>query len=424
MDILRNGSWRISFAFFLGLVLVITAMTERASLANTKTATETLVATYRSPGAIAPAEAESTVAALKRALATCGDNYLAFRIRYRIGVIYFRAGMSDASKIRFRRIADDPKCPELIRACSLNMTGQISRLGAEDKEALEAFDKVVNLVKHRLSVDKEYASNSAIAKLWCSALLSRAEIYELRKDYTAGIAEYSRLLSLSSQSESKDMPSRYAPLANDRMSQLCLRQGETDKYIQLAKALPENYPKYHRTPIVRLELECVKFLSNVSASMEFPDGSLGAPARVIACVKSSNGTISAQNVVNKLSGLCSEYQNTDGGLLLQYHYAWLLDTLGEKHKAAEIFARISSTDAATASDKSREKAISESVREYARIQYAIMAGEKADYKEALRVLSSLRAHPDKSHISELAKSVTKGIQTLKREVPANANEEK
>ena len=72
-------------------------------------------------------------------------------------------------------------------------------------------------------------------------------------------------------------------------------------------------------------------------------------------------------------------------------------------------------------DESREKAIAETVREYAKIQYAIMAGEKADYNEALKVLGSMRSHSDNSHISELAESVAKSIEILKREIPKDEN---
>ncbi len=420
MDIRKNGS--CSLIFYLCFIVAITVVADGASLASGKTPAEVLIATYRSPAAITPAEAKLAIVGLEKVLADCEDSYLAFRIRYRIGVMYFRAGMMGTSKARFLQIADDLKCPELIRACSLNMLGQISRLGAENKEALEAFNQVANLLEQRSSASNEYTPNSALTKLWCSALLSRAEICELQQDYTASITEYSRLLHALSQSKYKDMSNRYAPLANDRISQLYLRQGDINKYTKLVEALIEDYPEYHRTPIIRLELECVKFMKSVSANLEFlKSGSFGAPAYVIAYLKGSKSATSAQHFVEELNRLCKEYENTCEGILLQYHYAWLLDALGEKHKAAEILARIFSNDVSDISNESREKTIAETVREYAKIQYAIMAGEKTNYKEALRVLGSMQSHPDKSHISELVTSVTKSIQILKREVPKDEN---
>lgn len=420
----KDDSYRTKFAFFLVLILAIVAEIKGVSLADNRTAAEALTDTYRFSDVIAPSEAESAIAGLKRALDVCEDNYLVYRIKYRIGLIHFRAGNTESSKVEFRQIANDPKCSEPIRAYSLNMIGQISRLRGENEQALDAFDKLVNVLKHCISSDKKRTSNSAMTKLRCSAVLSRAEIYELLQNYTAGIAEYNRLLGLLSKTENRNISSRYAPLVKDRMSQLYLRQGKTDKYMQLSKELTVSYPEYHRSPIIRLESACVEFLNNNSANTEFPGGSFSAPTRLITLVKNSDVTISTQDIVSKLNGLCSKYQDTKGGILLLYHYAWLLDALGEKDKAAKVFARVSSNDSANASNEPHEKATVKSIQEYATIQYAIMAGEKTDYKEALRVLGGLQALPDKSHISELAESVTKGIQTLRREVPKNDNEGK
>jgi len=417
MDIPKNGSFNL--IFYLSLIIATTVVVERESLANTRVPAEVLIASYRLPPVIEPAEARSVVADLERALVNCEDNYLAFRIRYRIGVIYFKAGFMRVSRDGFIQIAYDPECPEFTRACSLNMIGQISRLEAENKEALEAFNQMANLLKQYLSVDDEYTQNSEMIKLWCSALLSRAEIYELQKDYTESITEYSRLLNALRQSKDKDLSRRYAPLANDRISQLYLREGDTDKYIQLVEALTERYPEYCRTPIIRFELECIKFLKTISATLKFPNGSYGVPARLITYFKTSNGGTPAKPVVDKLNRLCKEYQNTCWDVLLQYHYAWLLDALGEKHKAAETFAKIFSKNFVDANNKSMEKIIAGTIQEYAKIQYAIIIGELADYKEALRVLSSMQTHPNKSHISELVESVTESIQILKREVPKN-----
>jgi tetratricopeptide (TPR) repeat protein len=420
MDIQKKGSCRLIFC--ISLVVAIILVGDRVSLAAGKTSAEVLIATYRSSATITPAEAKSAVARLVTVLADCEDIYLAFRIKYRIGVMYFKAGMMRMSKARFLQIANDSKCPELIRACSFNMIGQISRLGAENKEALEAFNQVANLLEQRSFAGREYTPNSTLTKLWCSALLSKAEIFEFQQDYTASITEYSRLLHALSQNKNKDMSSLYAPLANYKISQLYLQRGDIDKYIEIVEALTGDYPEYHRTPLVKLELECIKFMKSISANLEFlKDGSFAAPAHLIANLKDSKSGTSAESIVNEFDELCSKYQNTCEGIFLQYHYAWLLDALGKKHKAAEILARIFTMDIAYTSNKSQEKVIAEIVREYAKIQYAIMAGEKADYKEALKVLGSLPTDPDKSHISELVKSVNKSIQILKREVPKNEN---
>jgi hypothetical protein len=162
-------------------------------------------------------------------------------------------------------------------------------------------------------------------------------------------------------------------------------------------------------------------MKSVSANLEFLNGSFDAPAHVIDYARGSKSRTSAQHIVDEFDKLYKKYQNTCRGVLLQYHYAWLLDALGEKHRAAEIFSLIFSNDVADTSNKSWEKAIVETIQEYAKIQYAIMAGGKADYNEALKVLGSMRSHSDNFHISELAESVAKSIEILKREVPKDEN---
>lgn len=417
MDILKNANCSNSFVIFLSLVITIPATIQGASYEKARTPEEVLVAAYKLSHIVTPEEAKSAVSRLERALEDCRGSYLAFRIRYRIGVIYFQAGMMKPSRAEFLQTSDDPKCPEPIRTCCFNMIGQISRLVAENEEALKAFDKVANFLQRALFIDRRYATDSAMAKLWCSSLLSRAEIYELQHNNPASINEYTRFLDAFDRNGNLDTLSQYAPLAYDRMSQLYLRIGNIEKYTELARALIERYPEYSRTPIVHLEVECVKFLKGTSAS--FPNGSFCAPAAAIAYLKSSNNTASAQSILDSLDTLRKAYQNTRAGILLQYHYAWLLDMVGKEQKAREILSRISSTDTFKAEDNSSQETIVGIIQEYAKIQYAIMAGEEAEYKEALSVLGSLHAHADESHLSELAKAVKKGIQTLEREVPKN-----
>ena len=423
MDILKNANFSHSLIVCLSLVIAVPVTIYGASHGKGRTPPEEiLIATYELPHTITPEEAQSAISHLKRTLAECRGSYLSFRIRYRMGIMYFRADMMKPSKTEFLRTANDPKCPEPIRACSFNMIGQISRLVAENEEALKAFDKVANLIEQSLFTDKKYAPNSAMAKLWCSALFSRAEIYELQHDYTASINEYVRVVDGFNQSKNIDLSSQYVPLAYNRMSELYLRIGNIEKYLEITRTLIESYSEYSRTPIVKLESECVKFLKSTSTS--FPNAGFCAPALVIAYLKSSSNTASAQNIVDLLNELCKTYQSTYAGILLQYHYAWLLDTVGEEQKAREILSRISSTDTFKANDNSSQEAITGAIQEYAKIQYAIMAGEKTEYIEALRALSSLHTHADESHISKLAEAVTKSIQTLKREVPKNDNEER
>lgn len=417
MDIQKNGSYSLIFHFaLLGIVLGIA---EGASLAGARGTTKVLITSYDITQNITTAEAESVVADLEEALANCEDDYLAFRLKYRIAVIYFRACMMDASKARFLQIVDDPKCPEIIQACSSNMIGQISRLIGHDKEALEIFDKTANLLEQQFSLGIEDAVYSTLMELWMSALFSRAEIFETQQDYASAIIEYERLLEKVNQNKKGQFG--HAASVNDRLSQLYLRRGDIGKYVTLAQGLAIDYPKYYRTGIVKFEIECVKFLKSVSADLDLANGSFNAPACTIAYLRNSRDVGSAQDIVDKLDKLSKEYANSYSGILLGYHYAWLLDALGERSKAMDMFVQISSNDCLGANDKSCQITVAETIQKYAKIQHAIMLGERANYSEALHVLDSLITHQSESHISKLAESVSKGIQTLKREVHTDEN---
>jgi tetratricopeptide (TPR) repeat protein len=408
-----------SIILCLALVGTIGVMAEKVSFADNRAAIDALTATHRLPPTLTTAQAKSAVGRLEEVLAACDDLHLSYRIKYRIGVLHFRSHVTDLSKARFVQIARDHGCPGLIRMCSLNMIGQISRLEGNSEEALKAFNQIADVLEKRLAGDKECTADSAWVKLLCSALWSRAEIYETRHDYAAGIAAYNRLIQMLRRHKNQGILSSYCTLASDRACQLYLHQGDISKYAKLAESLAADYPQYYRTPLIKFEMACVKFLKGVSADFEFVNGSFGAPAQAIGYLKRVKTVTAAQEIADTLGRLWREHQNTYGGVLLLYHYAWLLDTLGEKEQAESVLVRICSHDVL---DAEMNRPVLETFQEYAKIQSAIMLGEKGDYSEAQQVLSNLRACPDESHMSELAKSVSRSIEILKREVPKNVGE--
>jgi tetratricopeptide (TPR) repeat protein len=219
----------------------------------------------------------------------------------------------------------------------------------------------------------------------------------------------------------RDLLTSYGPLASDKVSQLYLRRGDVDEYLKAVERLSEDYPRYYRTPVAKFEAQCVKFLKRSAADLQFVNGSVDAPALAIGCFKDSKIKTQGQELVSALERLCQEHPDTYAEILLQYHHAWLLDTLGNKDEALEIFTRISSAKVVDADDKSSKSLVLQTIQDYARIQSAIMLGDRADYTEALRVLGTLRKHPDESHISRLASSVSEGLQILRMEVPGNDN---
>ena len=414
MDTQKNEIYSV----LLCIVLICAAMIEARS-ADIGSATDALPAPNMSAAITARQDAESTVGSLEKALAACEDNDTAFKIKYRMGVIYFRSNMMNESKTKFHQVAEDSECPELIRACSLNMVGQISRLQGRSKDALKAFEALLNLLEPRLFTKSKKDAKSASTRLWCSALFSKAEIYETEQDYAASIAQYSRLLESLSAQNDQEVFRKYAPLLNDRISRLYMRQGSLDKYMKVAEALIKNYPGYRRRPLVELESECVKLLRSTSPNTEFTSGGFTAPVRLIALMRKPKNRTLAQNICGKLDKLCEEQNNTYEDIVLRYHYAWLLEALGEKDKAAEVLARTLSGNSVPTQVDTHKKLIVETVRAYAGIQSAIIAAESAEYKKALRILADMQEHPDGSHVSTLTKAVAKNIEILRREVPRN-----
>jgi len=419
MVIPKKDSCRIIYV--LCLMAAIFLLPQRMCSAQDDRALEVLCGTYKPDVVvITPAEAKSTIAKLKSVLADCKDKNLAFRVRYRIAITQFKAQMTDVSKAGFRHIVKESDCPLDIRMCSLNMIGQICRLHGQNTPALEAFDTLANLIEGQSSAVKKHNKDAA-AKLLFSALVSRAEIYELIEDYAAAIKEYNRLLAALGGANGNDVAGKNGPLINDRMSQLYLRQGQIDKYVKAAGSLIVDYPQYYRTPLVKLELKCVEFLKNAAESVDFSSGSFVAPAKVIAYLKDSDEKASAKELAAELDKFCQECESSYEGILLKYHYAWLLDTVGQKAEAAEKLAGLCLAHIENPGDSSRQ-AIVDTIRGYACIQSAIMLTEQGRYKKATGILNTLGKCPEGSHLSKLVQSLRKGIDILKREVPKNEND--
>ena len=229
------------------------------------------------------------------------------------------------------------------------------------------------------------------------------------------------MLEILNRYKKNEHAKEYIPLVSDRISQLYLRQGKTEQYVTSVQNLTHTNPEYIRTPIMKMELTCVKILKNISDEIEFARGSYESPAMLIQAIKKADNKDVFVNCMDEFKKLFEEYKDKHMGILLQYHYAWFMDTMGEKDEARKIFAEISLYENKDANNSREEPEAISTIQDYAKIQYAIMAGEKGEYNEALKVLNGLRTHPEDSHLSELAKSVEESIQILKREVKINEN---
>lgn len=404
------------------LISIITIVTSGLLYADNSNAIAALTKTYELGPYLSDAEAQEIVKILDNALNDCQDAYLTFRLKYSKGIVYFKSDALKKSGEQFMQITKISECPENIKALSLNMIGQISRMEGKNKDAIDAFQQTINIIEKLSNNGKEFTNDSSLMKVWVSAIINRAEIYELQRSYSESINQYDQLLQILKENKLKDLLDQYYARINDKMSQLYLQDGKIDKYLLSARSIVTNSPGYSRIPLIKLEIACVEFLKGLHENSNFPNGSFESPVLLIAEVKNADDKTQFQGVTEVLDKICDEYKNNTGKDLLLYQYAWLLDAIGNKNKSAEIFSQILSTDNSSEKNKDKELTVTTTLREYAKIQYAIMAGEQGKYNEAIKVLDTLRKQPENSHLSELSKSVIESIKTLKREVPVNEKE--
>lgn len=430
----RNENYNVSVVGISVILIFLTAAISIGAGADDRTSLGLLTSTYDSGHVITAEEAETLLDRLGTALSACHDDYLAWRIRYRIGVIYFRACRMTEALSLFERMVDAPATPDLIQACGLNMLGQSARLLHEDSKALSAFGSLAGLTEKLLAggggdpaCDRSHvgtrtdASQRFLRRLWCAARISRAEIYELRRDHAAASAEYERLLQAETALRDGGILPDVVPLAMDKLSQLYLQRHDSDKYLNVTETLAARYPAYHRTPRIELERMCVRILPETDGDSEYPQGALHAVERLIAHLKRSDAERFTSEVLDGVDRLYQKYKDAPGGSTIAYGYAWMLDAAGRRDRAIEVIARACSENEATGPTASDvNPGHTEILRKYAVIQRAVMLVERADYDEALQLLAEAPPDADpESHPSQLAESMRKCIQTLKREVSSN-----
>lgn len=413
MDTQKKESYKKIIAFTL---LLIMAICLNASAQSTEPA-RVLIDSYELSDKLTPETAEEAISELSNALALCADNTLKFRIEYRIAMVYFKAGELEKSVSCFEKITQSAECPDMVKLCSFNMAGQTYRMQAKDDKALGAFEELIKLSETFAGKEPNQPTGTAVLKLAATAGFSKAEIYRYNQNYDSEIAEYKRIIELVKK------PSDYVPAALDRMSQAYLIEGKIEDYNQTAIKLIEEYPDYYRTPLVKLEEQAVKILKQKNASIEFEKASLDAPARLIALVKDSSDEQFRKKTASVFKELYEQYKKGYGGILLGYHWGWVLDATGRHDQAALIFEQICKQAEMIDSDKPGIAHVIDTLTEYAKLQQAFIYGEENKYREGLELVYSLKPDPNDVHMQNLSDSIEKALQTLKREVPKDVNDQ-
>ncbi len=376
------------------------------------------------PSSAPPADqARRTIDDLVRELSLCRNEGTAQYLRYYLGVAQFKAGLIAEAAAAFTLLARAPQAPEFLRICSLNMVGQIARLQGEHDKALQAFADLVDWAGKWPALDPNDRSRPIRYTLWRAALISRAEIQESRQDLAAAAAEYDRVLQGAQNHPPDKADANQVPLVMDRLSQLCLQMQDTGRYLNLTADLAARFPTYPRTPMIELERVCVEALRDVPLTEEYPPGTLYAPARFIAHLRRSGTAGAAEAALNSIERLCRKYEGISLGLVLNYDYAWMLDAVGRRDQAIDVLGRITAPGKPAGAVAPEVTLSQEDVLcRYAVLQRALLLAERKDYDKALEILASLPPAPDKkSHVSGLAESITRNVQTLKREVARNVS---
>ena len=414
MDIPKRDDYRRAFLIAL---TVFSASTCKVR-AEQDTPGNILVDSYKLDENAGLQDTEREISQLHKALAVCTDDYLKSRIKYRIGMLYFNSNQLSDALDSFENLVGTPGCGDLVKLCSLNMAGQIYRMQGKDDKALNRFKLLIDFAQNLLAHHSDRQRPAEILPLVVAAGFARAEIYQYQQQYRFAVNEYKKQLVCLASNKAINL-SHYAAKALDRISQLHLITDDIRGYHQTTAEIIEKHPDYYRLPIIILETEAVGTLRANEPSAAFAAGATETPARLIALIKDSQDEQLGARTLGLLKDLSGQYQHTYGGIVLGYHYAWLLDTTHQASQAAGIFEGVCRQAASFESDTPSLKSVISLLADYARIQQAVILGEEAKYVEALKNIASVKSDPNDSHLSKLTDSIAEALKTLKREVPKN-----
>lgn len=342
------------------------------------------------------------------------------RPNYQTALRQFRAGETEKAEIAFRELAGEEDGPWAVRACSLNMLGQIARLGGEGPKAREVFGRLASLLEP-IVVNESRSADPALVRLFGAACISMAEIAEQAADPKAAITEYERILRASRLISDNPWLNEQSPRIMDKVAQLRLSTRDVDGYLRCAERLRQNYPAYERAVLVELEMECIRLLQGSGDPAVVPQNSYDAPAWAIACARSGDGASMRSRLLDIAASTCPKLPRTCADLVACYHAAWIFESLGDVGEATRRFNQVVSADVGPLEHSFITDRTVETIRGYARVQHAILLAETDRYDEALRALAAVFEPHGETHIAKLTESTRKNIETLKREISNHEN---
>jgi len=346
-------------------------------------------------------EDDSQIADLVLDLKSCSDPALSNRLEYRIGVLHFKKNRFLLARQCFEPLASQDQASLLIRVASQQMLAQSFRLEGKDRLALDSFSQLIDLL------EKELGSGSSavpFSQLRVSALLARAEIFQSQQNLEQSEREYQKLIAVLSQPSVHSSGSLSFAQVMDRCARVNFRLGRLNRSLELTEQAVRQFPNYTRVPMMRLEIECIRFCRTNGLTINFSEGSATLAVQVIGAIKETSHTIDPTSLLKTIEALTSEYGQNPCSAELMYHHGWLLDTLGRSDEAAKVFSHLGA----------RKGKKSDLLLAYGKIQQAIILSEQARYAQAIKLLKTQPDFPDQSHLASMVDEVEKSIRILKR----------
>jgi len=367
------------------------------------------------PGSSSPEGAH--VATVNDPTARCSESDSTCRAKYQVALDRFKAGQMKEAEDAFRALAGGENGSLMVRACSLNMVGQIALLSGEKRKACEAFEHLTALLEPVL-VNESRSADPLLVRLFGTACIGTAEISEQTGDPKAAIAEYERVLRACSALADDPWLKAQRPRILDELAQRKLSLRDVDGYLQCVDRLRQEHPAYERAVLAGLEVECVRLLQQSGGPALVPQNSYEAPTWAIAYARSRGDPAVRQRLLDIATSVC-QTPRTYAELVACYQAAWVFDALGGDEEATRRFSQVASADLKTPKADFIAGRTIETIRGYARVQYAILLAEAGRCDEALRSLAAAPTPRSETHLATLTEAARKNIDTLKREVFSN-----
>jgi len=249
--------------------------------------------------------------------------------------------------------------------------------------------------------------------LYISSVLGKVEIYIFQRKYVEAADQCTQ--AIQDLKKGVVSLSEYLPVLYDRISQLRLKVGNIEEYLNTVSIIVKKYPDYNRVALVKLESFAIQFLKEKGIEQDYTNSSLNAPVQLISYAKENKGSQDIPRIESLLNQLCEQSINSCEHWLIKYHYAWFLDAIDKREDSCKLFGEIIAS--IESNRETRDDYLTRAILAYSKLQKALMDGEHERYKEAMECLDSIENDMMGTHISKLSDSIRNSLEILKREVP-------